>query len=199
MVYYRKKLTIGCRCVPAFHWPIVPPPFPSFLPGWDLKMAERIAARLAAQEEQIELLSNEIKWLRDGICGGQDMLKALANSPELEELRTENEKLKYRLIHLRRALQEERAVESQQGHAPAKKGLDKKDKVVKENQKNNVQQNHTQHKVFTVLELLICIAVLISWLNEFLIAFTSVQPVATTQRNVSLKIALVWFDTPVEY
>lgn len=155
-------------------------------------MAERMAARLAAQEEQIELLSNEITWLRDGICGGQSVLKALANSPELEELRTENEKLKYRLIHLRRALQEEeRAVESQQGHAPAKKGQDKKDKVVKENQKNNVQQNHTQHKVFNVLELVIRITVLISSLSRFPIAFTSEQPIATAQRNVSLKIALV--------
>lgn len=184
-----REFTIGCRCVPAFHRPIVP--IPSFLPAWDLKMAERIAARLAAQEDQIELLSNEIKWLRDGICGGQDILKALANSPELEELRTENEKLKYRLIHLRRALQEEeRAVESKQGHAPAKKGQDKKQKVVKENQKNNVQQNHAQHKVYAVLELLMHIAVLIS-LNRFLIAFTSEQPVATAERNASLKIALV--------
>ncbi|XP_062404770.1 threonine--tRNA ligase 1, cytoplasmic [Sardina pilchardus] len=109
-------------------------------------MAERMAARLAAQEEQIELLSNEITLLRDGICGGQDIFKALASSPELEELRTENEKLKYRLIHLRRGLREELPLEAKQGQAPAKKGQDKKEKAVRENQKNNIQQNHTQHK-----------------------------------------------------
>ncbi|XP_012669823.2 threonine--tRNA ligase 1, cytoplasmic isoform X2 [Clupea harengus] len=109
-------------------------------------MAERMAARLAAQEEQIELLSNEIERLRDGICGGQNIHKALASSPELENLRTENEKLKYRLIHLRRGLQEELALEALQGQPPAQKGQDRKEKAVKENQKNNIQKNNTQHK-----------------------------------------------------
>ena len=116
-----------------------------------------MAARLAAQEEQIELLSNEIERLRDGICGGQNIHKALASSPELENLRTENEKLKYRLIHLRRGLQEELALEALQGQPPAQKGQDRKEKAVKENQKNNIQKNNTQHKVFTVLGLQILI------------------------------------------
>uniref|UniRef100_A0AAY4DCJ8 threonine--tRNA ligase n=2 Tax=Denticeps clupeoides TaxID=299321 RepID=A0AAY4DCJ8_9TELE len=64
-----------------------------------------MAARLAAQEEQIAVLGEEIRRLRDGICGDRDTLCSLAGRPELESLRGENEKLKYRLIHLRRGLQ----------------------------------------------------------------------------------------------
>ncbi|XP_072320823.1 threonine--tRNA ligase 1, cytoplasmic isoform X1 [Eucyclogobius newberryi] len=69
-------------------------------------MAEHVAARLAAQEEQIRALTREITTLRDdlsrGICDRLDFA-----SPELETLRAENEKLQYRLVHLRRGLQAE--------------------------------------------------------------------------------------------
>lgn len=79
-------------------------------------MAECIAARLAAQEEQIRLLSNEISTLRDGLSRGLVSDGVAGVSPELEGLRTENEKLKYRLLHLRRGLQAELELE-----APGKK------------------------------------------------------------------------------
>uniref|UniRef100_A0A8B9KEC2 threonine--tRNA ligase n=1 Tax=Astyanax mexicanus TaxID=7994 RepID=A0A8B9KEC2_ASTMX len=69
-------------------------------------MADRMAARLAAQERQIEALGREIGRLRDGLVSGQ-VAAELASSAELENLRSENEKLRYRLIHLRRGLQAE--------------------------------------------------------------------------------------------
>ncbi|XP_029957755.1 threonine--tRNA ligase, cytoplasmic [Salarias fasciatus] len=92
-------------------------------------MAECLAARLAAQEEQIRLLSDEVSSLRDGLSRGVDaagVAAAAAVSPALESLRTENEKLRYRLLHLRRALQAERALEEAApgkcGTAPGKNG-----------------------------------------------------------------------------
>lgn len=78
-------------------------------------MAERLAARLAAQEEQIRLLTREITALRDGLIRGIDAADAAVVSPELESLRTENEKLRYRLLHLRRGLQAELELEEAQG------------------------------------------------------------------------------------
>lgn len=68
-------------------------------------MAERLAARLAAQEEQIRLLAQEIHRLRDGLVPNRD---AAEGSPLLDSLRADNEKLRYRLVHLRRGLQAER-------------------------------------------------------------------------------------------
>lgn len=78
-------------------------------------MAECFAARLAAQEEQICLLTKEISTLRDGLSRGLDVVGFVGVSPELESLRTENEKLRYRLLHLRRALQSEQEPEQAQG------------------------------------------------------------------------------------
>uniref|UniRef100_A0A6Q2XQH1 threonine--tRNA ligase n=1 Tax=Esox lucius TaxID=8010 RepID=A0A6Q2XQH1_ESOLU len=76
-------------------------------------MAECMAARLAAQEEQIELLTREFSLLRDGLNSGPEVATFLASSTELESLRSENEKLRYRLVHLRRGLQEESELEGQ--------------------------------------------------------------------------------------
>lgn len=78
-------------------------------------MAECLAARLSAQEEQIRLLTKEISTLRDGLSRGLDAAGAVEVSPELECLRTENEKLRYRLLHLRRGLQAELELEEAQG------------------------------------------------------------------------------------
>ncbi|TKS69764.1 putative threonine--tRNA ligase 2, cytoplasmic [Collichthys lucidus] len=78
-------------------------------------MAECLAARLSAQEEQIRLLTKEISTLRDGLSRGLDATGAAEVSPELECLRTENEKLRYRLLHLRRGLQAELELEEAQG------------------------------------------------------------------------------------
>ncbi|KAK5914958.1 hypothetical protein CesoFtcFv8_000595 [Champsocephalus esox] len=83
-------------------------------------MAECMAARLAAQEEQIRLLSGEISSLRDGLSQGLDACVGAKVSPELESLRTENEKLRYRLLHLRRALKEELQKQEKGGKAPEK-------------------------------------------------------------------------------
>uniref|UniRef100_A0A8C7H9H6 threonine--tRNA ligase n=1 Tax=Oncorhynchus kisutch TaxID=8019 RepID=A0A8C7H9H6_ONCKI len=90
----------------------------------NLKMAECMAARLTAQEEQIELLTREFSLLRDGLNGGPEVASILASSPELESLRSENEKLKFRLVHLRRGLQEELALEGQ-GKGGTNKGQEK--------------------------------------------------------------------------
>lgn len=81
-------------------------------------MAECLAARLAAQEEQIHLLATEICALRDGLTQGIDATHALVVSPQLESLRTENEKLRYRLLHLRRGLQAELEMEKAQDKRP---------------------------------------------------------------------------------
>lgn len=72
-----------------------------------LKMADRMAARLQAQEEQIQQLSLEVKRLLEGLCDEQNAGHSFAPSPELEGLRAENEKLKYRILHLRRGIQAE--------------------------------------------------------------------------------------------
>ncbi|XP_021175223.2 threonine--tRNA ligase 1, cytoplasmic isoform X2 [Fundulus heteroclitus] len=76
-------------------------------------MADCLAARLTAQEEQIRLLTAEISALRDGLNGGTDRAPVAAGSPELDSLRAENEKLRYRLLHLRRGLQAELEMEKE--------------------------------------------------------------------------------------
>lgn len=73
-------------------------------------MAECLAARLTAQEEQIRLLTQEISKLRDCLNGDLDIVGV---SPPLETLRTDNEKLRYRLLHLRRGLQAEVEVKNE--------------------------------------------------------------------------------------
>ncbi|KAG9338028.1 hypothetical protein JZ751_027191 [Albula glossodonta] len=98
-------------------------------------MAECMAARLSAQEEQIDLLSQEVSRLRDGLCGNPGALSALASTPELESLRSENEKLRYRILHLRRALQAELDLEVQ-GRQNAKTCPEK------EKAKENVKNSH---------------------------------------------------------
>lgn len=78
-------------------------------------MSHCLVARLSAQEEQIRLLTTEISSLRDGLNGGADRAGVASVSPELENLRAENEKLRYRLLHLRRGLQAELEMEEALG------------------------------------------------------------------------------------
>ncbi|XP_054625757.1 threonine--tRNA ligase 1, cytoplasmic isoform X2 [Dunckerocampus dactyliophorus] len=78
-------------------------------------MADCLAARLAAQEEQICLLAGEISSLRDGLSQNLGPAVDADVSPQLESLRSENEKLKYRLLHLRRGLQAELEMELEKG------------------------------------------------------------------------------------
>lgn len=67
-------------------------------------MAVQIADRLTNQEQEIRWLSDEIGRLVD--LGTQGTVE-IDPSPELLELRAENEKLKYRVAHLQRSLKEE--------------------------------------------------------------------------------------------
>uniref|UniRef100_A0A1A8J228 Threonyl-tRNA synthetase-like 2 n=1 Tax=Nothobranchius kuhntae TaxID=321403 RepID=A0A1A8J228_NOTKU len=99
-------------------------------------MAECMAARLAVQEEQIRLLTKEISGLRDGLTGGLDAAGIAVTSPELEGLRAENEKLRYRLLHLRRGLQAELQREEAQG----KKGQAVKTARPPEKKSNGIPQ-----------------------------------------------------------
>lgn len=112
-------------------------------------MAESLAARLAVQEEQILLLTKEISSLRDGLSRGLDAAGAAGVSPELESLRAENEKLRYRLLHLRRGLQAELQLEGkrQQG---AKCGKVPDKNTSKEPQTNNRPDNTVVIKTGTV-------------------------------------------------
>lgn len=110
----------------------------------NLKMAECVAARLTAQEEQIELLTREFSLLRDGLNGGSEVASILASSPELESLQSENEKLKSRLVHLRRGLQEELALEGQ-GKRGTNKGQEKTGKKQQQQQPKN--RNYDNNKV----------------------------------------------------
>lgn len=111
--------------------------------GGLLKMAECLAARLSAQEEQIRLLTKEISSLRDGLSRGLDTVEITDVSPELECLRAENEKLRYRLVHLRRGLQAELQREEGPGRKqPGNKcGKAAEKNASKVQQKNNCPQN----------------------------------------------------------
>lgn len=100
-----------------------------------------MAARLTAQEEQIELLTREFSLLRDGLNGGSEVASILASSPELESLRSENEKLKFRLVHLRRGLQEELALEGQ-GKRGTNKGQEKTGKEQQQPKNRNSDDNN---------------------------------------------------------
>uniref|UniRef100_A0AAX7TC63 threonine--tRNA ligase n=1 Tax=Astatotilapia calliptera TaxID=8154 RepID=A0AAX7TC63_ASTCA len=112
-------------------------------------MAECLAARLAAQEEQILLLTREISTLRDGLGQGLDAAGLAVVSPELENLRTENEKLRYRLLHLRRGLQAELELEEARGKRQQGAKCDKapQKNTTKPQQTNNRADNN---KVATV-------------------------------------------------
>nr|XP_016853455.1 PREDICTED: LOW QUALITY PROTEIN: probable threonine--tRNA ligase 2, cytoplasmic [Anolis carolinensis] len=63
-----------------------------------------IASRLESQEREIRCLAAEIERLKE-----PGLASSFSSSPELEALRAENEKLRYRLAHLRRSLSAERA------------------------------------------------------------------------------------------
>uniref|UniRef100_A0A8C1FAU1 threonine--tRNA ligase n=1 Tax=Cyprinus carpio carpio TaxID=630221 RepID=A0A8C1FAU1_CYPCA len=98
-------------------------------------MSERMAARLSAQEEQIEALSREILRLQDGLTGG-----FLSCDPSLDALRAENEKLRYRALHLRRSLREEQQLqERDQSQRTSSQKSQNKPEELKE--KSHAKQN----------------------------------------------------------
>ncbi|XP_050991639.1 threonine--tRNA ligase 1, cytoplasmic isoform X2 [Labeo rohita] len=102
-------------------------------------MAERMASRLSAQEEQIEALSREIRLLQDGLTGGFDF-STLASGPNLDALRAENEKLQYRLLHLRRSLRAEQELEEN------KQTQKQRTNKPEEKQRTNTQKNQNKHE-----------------------------------------------------
>ncbi|CAM4625302.1 unnamed protein product [Caretta caretta] len=77
--------------------------------------AEAIALRLARQEEEIRWLTAEIGRLKEQEPGRSPA----SSSPELHWLRAENEKLRYRLLHLRRSLTAELGRGEQREPGPA--------------------------------------------------------------------------------
>ncbi|XP_042599561.1 threonine--tRNA ligase 2, cytoplasmic-like [Cyprinus carpio] len=100
-------------------------------------MSERMAARLSAQEEQIEALSREILRLQDGLTGG-----FLSCDPSLDALRAENEKLRYRALHLRRSLREEQQLqERDQSQRTSSQKSQNKPEELKEKIKPNNQKH----------------------------------------------------------
>uniref|UniRef100_A0A8C5M4N6 threonine--tRNA ligase n=1 Tax=Leptobrachium leishanense TaxID=445787 RepID=A0A8C5M4N6_9ANUR len=82
-------------------------------------MAAQIADRLAAQEQEIRRLNEEIGELLELGLSGTVSCEA---SPALEELRAENQKLKYRVGHLQRSLREEQARGSPEADSGALQG-----------------------------------------------------------------------------
>ncbi|XP_075714028.1 threonine--tRNA ligase 1, cytoplasmic-like isoform X1 [Rhinoderma darwinii] len=110
-------------------------------------MAAQIADRLTIQEQEIRRLSDEIGRLVD--LGTQGTVQENP-SPALEQLRAENEKLKYRIAHLQRSLQEEQ----ERGGLQEKPQLDENQARPQEPEKppacqdkgeKNVVQQHASH------------------------------------------------------
>uniref|UniRef100_A0A8C3SGU5 threonine--tRNA ligase n=1 Tax=Chelydra serpentina TaxID=8475 RepID=A0A8C3SGU5_CHESE len=77
--------------------------------------AEAVALRLARQEEEIRWLTAEIGRLKEQ----EPERGPESSSPELHRLRAENEKLSYRLLHLRRSLTAELGRGEQRRPGPA--------------------------------------------------------------------------------
>ncbi|XP_053127906.1 threonine--tRNA ligase 2, cytoplasmic isoform X5 [Hemicordylus capensis] len=75
--------------------------------------ASGVASRLLRQEQELRGLAADIARLKEPELGGGLLLLLApleaAASPELQALRAENEKLRYRLLHLRRSLAAELA------------------------------------------------------------------------------------------
>lgn len=114
-------------------------------------MADCLAARLSAQEEQIRLLTIEISTLRDGLSRGLETVEITDVSPKLEGLRAENEKLRYRLVHLRRGLQAELLRE--EGQRRKQQG-NKCGKALEKNVTKVQQKNSPQNKVGLIVTLI---------------------------------------------
>ncbi|XP_025941874.1 probable threonine--tRNA ligase 2, cytoplasmic isoform X2 [Apteryx rowi] len=77
--------------------------------------AEAVSLRLSRQERELRWLAAEIGRLREPEAPRG--ARSPSPSPELQRLRAENEKLRYRLLHLRRSLAAELARAAQRGQA----------------------------------------------------------------------------------
>ncbi|XP_067161510.1 threonine--tRNA ligase 2, cytoplasmic isoform X4 [Apteryx mantelli] len=75
--------------------------------------AEAVSLRLSRQERELRWLAAEIGRLREPEAPRG--ARSPSPSPELQRLRAENEKLRYRLLHLRRSLAAELARAAQRG------------------------------------------------------------------------------------
>ncbi|XP_075753846.1 threonine--tRNA ligase 2, cytoplasmic [Pelodiscus sinensis] len=92
---------------------------------------DAVASRLARQEEAIRWLTAEIGRLKE-----PEPERGAGSSPELHRLRAENEKLRYRLLHLRRSLAAElgRAAGGQNVSNTGLTGAQNKNKKEKKNE-----------------------------------------------------------------
>ncbi|XP_071492205.1 arginine--tRNA ligase, cytoplasmic-like [Diadema antillarum] len=81
------------------------------------KLVETLTTRASQQEAQIASLKQEIQELQNGGVADWESVP-----PELQALQTENQKLKYRIMHLKRSIEEE---ESSQGNDDAGNVCDK--------------------------------------------------------------------------
>uniref|UniRef100_A0A8D0CJ09 threonine--tRNA ligase n=1 Tax=Scleropages formosus TaxID=113540 RepID=A0A8D0CJ09_SCLFO len=93
-----------------------------------------LAARLAVQEQQIHELNLEVQRLVHALRDGRPDGGSLAGSPELERLRAENEKLRYRMVHLRRGLREE--------PTPGVRGHEEQQQQQQEEEKRGRESSH---------------------------------------------------------
>lgn len=94
---------------------------------------DAVASRLARQEEAIRWLTAEIGRLKEP---EPEPERGAGSSPELHRLRAENEKLRYRLLHLRRSLAAElgRAAGGQNVSNTGLTGAQNKNKKEKKNE-----------------------------------------------------------------
>ncbi|KAG1971244.1 threonine--tRNA ligase 1, cytoplasmic isoform X1 [Pimephales promelas] len=106
-------------------------------------MAERVAERLSAQEAQVEALGGEILRLQELLTGGFDFT---TSGPDLDDLITENQKLRYRLVHLRRSLEEEKEKEKKKEEKDEEENKEEKGKGKKKKKETKTQksQNKTE-------------------------------------------------------
>ncbi|XP_032635667.1 threonine--tRNA ligase 2, cytoplasmic isoform X2 [Chelonoidis abingdonii] len=105
--------------------------------------AEAIALRLARQEEEIRWLTAEIGRLKEP----EPERGPGSSSPELHRLRAENEKLRYRLLHLRRSLTAELGCGEQRRPGPAGGGKNTSNAGLTGAQNKNKKEKEKENEV----------------------------------------------------
>ncbi|XP_074862765.1 threonine--tRNA ligase 2, cytoplasmic isoform X2 [Carettochelys insculpta] len=110
--------------------------------------AAAIASRLARQEEEIRCLTAEIGRLKEP----EPESGLGSSSPELQRLRAENEKLRYRLLHLRRSLAAELGPGEQRRPGPAGCGENASNAGLTGAQNKNKKEKKKENEVVNGLQ-----------------------------------------------
>ncbi|XP_051836929.1 threonine--tRNA ligase 2, cytoplasmic isoform X2 [Antechinus flavipes] len=129
--------------------------------------ADAVASRLARQEQDIRWLTAEIGRLKEQQQQPEPELEpepgpwpswAGSPSPELERLRGENEKLRYRLQHLRRSLEAELSRQPEQLEQPRKPARDRAQLSSITNQKDvqNKKEKKKENEIVNALKSELC-------------------------------------------